>query len=130
MFGLGLGPSLIIGVIASAVLFHLSPVVTMPVAATLMCLGSFAVSRERRVIGVGFATGCALGCKTVILVVGNAAGTTAVPAFLVPVVEFCSSDGFVIGVCAVSMLLCAFLGIYGPLRWLPDLEFKQRANGH
>ena len=41
MLGLGLGPSLILGVIASAVFFHLSPVVTMPVCCGAHVLGYF-----------------------------------------------------------------------------------------
>jgi len=128
MFGLGLGPSLIIGVIASAAFFHLSPVVTMPVAAALMCLGTFAVSRERRVIHVGLATACALCSKAVVLAAGKPVDMGAVPDFLASIIEFLSTDGFVIGVCAVSILLCAFFGIYGPLRHVPDLEPKQHTN--
>ncbi|WP_043172968.1 hypothetical protein [Burkholderia ambifaria] len=125
MFGLGLGPALIIGVVASAAFFHLSPVLTMPVAAALMCLGAFAVSRERRIIDVGLATACALGTGAAAHAVGKPTGTMVVPAVLVPVIDFCSSDAFVIGVCVVSMLLCAFFGIYGPLRH-PDLAAKPK----
>ncbi|SEU40151.1 hypothetical protein SAMN03159335_06210 [Burkholderia cepacia] len=130
MFGLGLGPSLIIGVIACAEFLRVSPVVTMPIAAALMCIGTYAVSRERRVIDVGIASAGALATKVIALSLRQPIDAIALPAVFQPLIRFCCSDGFVIGVCAVSMLSCAFVGIFGPLRCLPKVEPRQHTNGH
>lgn len=130
MFGLGLGPALIIGVIVCAGFLHVSPAVTMPIAAALMCLGTYAVSRERRVLDVGLYAAGALTFKVFALALHQPLETFSLLTFLLPVMRFCSSDGFVIGVGATSMLLCAVVGMSGPLLHLPKLESKHQTNGH
>ena len=129
MFGIGVGPALILFVVVSAAFFDIPPTITMPIAAAIMCLVAYAVSRERWVLKVGFATALILSSNLVMSIAFIPENRTELPGALQEILRFTMSSDFVIGVCAVSMILVAVIGIYGPLGLSPThAESDDRRN--
>lgn len=124
MFGIGVGPALIIlGVVGNAV-FDIPVVILAPAVAVVMCVAAYAVSREINTLHLGFAVVVVATGKLLVKFVSSSLEGQGqqLPDWLQTWANTLTSNGVVIAVSTIAFILALLWGIFGPLRRLPKVD--------
>jgi hypothetical protein len=124
MFGIGVGPALIIlGVLGNAV-FDIPVVNLAPAIAVVMCVAAYAVSREIKTLHLGFAVVVVATVRLLVKFVSSPLEGQGrqVSDWVQTWANTLTSNGVVIAVSTIAFILALLYGRFGPLRRLPKLD--------
>lgn len=124
MVGIGVGPALILAFVLGATVFDIPVVILAPIAAMVMCLAAYVVSRDANTLRLGFVVaGIVIGKMLVKFVNSAMEGQGQQLAEWQQVwANILTSNGVVITVSAIAFILAMLLGIFGPLQRLEKVE--------
>lgn len=124
MFGIGVGPALILAVVLAETVFGIPLTEAAPAAAVIMCVAAYGVSRDTRLLSLGFAVVTFATARLLITF-----GTSSLegqgqqpPEWLQAVASALTSNGVVITVSAIAFILAMLMGIFGPLRHVRKVD--------
>ena len=120
MLSIGVGPALILACVLGATVFGVPVVVLAPVAALVMCLAAYGVSRDTNIFHLGFVVvGIVVG-KMLVKFINSALASQGERFLEWPGVlaNALTSNGVIIAVSVIAFFVAMLLGIFGPLRKL------------
>lgn len=121
MFGIGVGPSLLIAAVVGVEVFDVPVVFMAPIVAVLMCVVAYAVSREINTVRLGVAMVMFATAKPLLKFLTAQSGGE-LPEWLQATASALSSDGVVIAASVFVFVLAMIWGVFGPLRHLKSVD--------